>query len=619
MDEQSLFVERRGESPTPPEFDYDAWGESPDGEIRHKRYGYWWPLAKGIDEIFIELECFRVGRSPEDGGLGKVGHLREVIDLLWNSGRKKHVDWNPWMERMLDAACETNFLGVAGCSSSSKSFTGAIWAIVNWLCDPENTLCLVTSTSVKAAKGRIWKSVIQLWNALPPKWRKKGKLKPTQNMIHYQPPDDSVAPDSSAIQLIAAEQKQEATAVTKLIGLKNQRVLLIADELSELSHSVVAATDNLISNPYFHMTGMSNPKDPTDPFGVFCEPVNGWGSIDESCMEWDSKLGKVIRFDVLQSPNYIERETIYSYMYTYEKIERMRQHLGENSARFYRFYRGYFPIQGAEDVIYSDVDFIAFVKEQVQWSGTPIKVAGLDLSSSSGGDRTMMVIGLFGTDNGGRQCLQYVKAIHIKTDATNKMVGHTEQVCQEVKKILEIEGIEHGNLAVDNSGAGIPQAEWLVQVLSPHLLRVNFGGKASERPVSANDQTPAHKRYVNRVSELWHCGIEFMRGGQFAGLNSDTDLVAEMKCRHYETKKGADGERVQVEPKKEMKARMGRSPDTADAFMLMLELCRHKHHFRSQERGLAVLPQKDYYEQLRRLDLVTLSSGGMPDWMPMAG
>jgi hypothetical protein len=62
-----------------------------------------------------------------------------------------------------------------------------------------------------------------------------------------------------------------------------------------------------------------------------------------------------------------------------------------------------------------------------------------------------------------------------------------------------------------------------------------------------------------------------------------------------------------------MKKRTGRSPDVADAVMVMIDLCRQRHHFRSAERGLAVLSADDYRKQLRRLD-VWSRSGHNRDW-----
>ena len=611
------IIQRKGGlSPKPPQFDYDSWGEDENGNIYHELYGEWWDGKIGYSRLDIELSAYIRGLKPEDGGAGKYQHLRECIDLLWNADGNNVVEWNPWLEKMLEESCEHNFLAVAGCSSSSKSFGGAIIAIVNFIADPENTLVLVTSTSIGAAKRRIWKSVMQLWKYLPEKYQKLGKHKPSLNMIHYQPQDGSVAHDAAAICLVAAEQKQEASAVQKLVGLKNERVILIADELCELSPAVLQASDNLISNPWFQMIAMSNPKDREDSFGLMCEPVDGWSALDESMMEWDTKYGKAIRFDVLQSPNYLEQECIYKYMLTYEKIERFRNQHGENSARFYRFYRGFFPVQGAEDTIYTDTDFNAFMAEKIKWKGEPTKVAGLDLSFSSGGDKTSLCICLFGESVEGLMCLQFEKFYQIHENAADKLNPRTDQICAEVKKILDQEGVGYANVAVDNTG-GAGTVDRLTQFMSRDLMRINFGGKATDRPVSSNDRTPSHKKYKNRVSELWGVGIEYFRGGQLAGFRKDPDLCTEMKARRYNMVKGADGERMEVEPKPKMKLRIGRSPDKADSLMLCIEVCRERFHWRSKERGLAVLPKKDFYDVMRRLDVVSRSNGG-GDWAAIA-
>jgi hypothetical protein len=539
---------------------------------------------------------------------------------VWTWGGKQRLEWNPWFEKTLEEACEERYLAVAGCSSSSKSFAGAVFVWVNWLADPLNTLGLVTSTSISSAKKRIWKSIVELYGWLPKEWKVLAKLKPSLNMIHFVPPDGSIPHDGASISLVAAEPKQEASAVAKLIGLKNQRVILIADELAELSPAVLAAVDNLESNPDFWMMGLSNPKSIDDPFGIFCEPEDGWESIDEGTFEWKTKMGKCIRFDCLQSPNYVEREVVYRYMLTFEKIERAKTRLTETSARFFRFYRGFFPPSGSEDVLYSEVDFRAYMRKTVEWGGEkPIKVAGLDPSFSSKGDRTILALGLLGRDQEGVWTLEYQGCRIVTENAADKNTPRTKQICDKLKKILDAEGIAYQNFAVDNTGGGKSFSDWLTTVLSRDILRVEFGGKASELPVTANDRTPASKKFSNRVSELWGVGQEFMRGGQLAGFERDKDLVVEMKSRRFDTVKGADGERIRVEKKEDMKKRTGRSPDIADAVMVMLDLCRQRHHFRSAERGIAILPQSDYYEFMRSRDIVTLSSGGIPDWMPMAG
>jgi hypothetical protein len=90
-----------------------------------------------------------------------------------------------------------------------------------------------------------------------------------------------------------------------------------------------------------------------------------------------------------------------------------------------------------------------------------------------------------------------------------------------------------------------------------------------------------------------------------------------MKARRFSMVKGADGERMTVEPKPKMKLRIGRSPDKADSLMLCIETCRERFHWQSKERGLSVLPKKDFYEVMRKLDVVSRSNGG-GDWMAIA-
>jgi hypothetical protein len=55
-----------------------------------------------------------------------------------------------------------------------------------------------------------------------------------------------------------------------------------------------------------------------------------------------------------------------------------------------------------------------------------------------------------------------------------------------------------------------------------------------------------------------------------------TDQAREMKARKYETIKGAEGLKIRVESKKDMKLRLSFSPDIADAGFVLLDLARQK-------------------------------------------
>jgi len=81
----------------------------------------------------------------------------------------------------------------------------------------------------------------------------------------------------------------------------------------------------------------------------------------------------------------------------------------------------------------------------------------------------------------------------------------------------------------------------------------------------------ACEKFSNRVSELWWVGVEFLRSNQIRGITPD--LARELCARKYSTMAGG---KLVVEPKKDMKARMGKSPDLADAALLLLDACRYR-------------------------------------------
>ena len=87
-----------------------------------EKYGRIWPI--GTTDVTIELVAFRENYGPERGGLGKFGHFRRVVELLWPYDAKKHKNgfqWNPWAERIFEEACRHNYLGISGPKSSSKT------------------------------------------------------------------------------------------------------------------------------------------------------------------------------------------------------------------------------------------------------------------------------------------------------------------------------------------------------------------------------------------------------------------------------------------------------------------------------------------------------------------
>lgn len=186
------------------------------------------------------------------------------------------------------------------------------------------------------------------------------------------------------------------------------------------------------------------------------------------------------------------------------------------------------------------------------WLEEPTKVAALDPAFTNGGDRSILFFVLYGQSREGIPTLCYTHYELLRDDVTNKKQTRSEQIVDQMKMLCEAEGVVPENIAFDSSGAGGPFGDVLNLAWSRDPLRIQFGGKASEMPVSATDSTPAYDRYSNRVSELWFSAKELLRNGQLKGI--DKELAKEMCARKYTTEKGTSL-RMKVEAKPDIKSR----------------------------------------------------------------
>ena len=538
-----------------------------------------------MNQLQIELVCFLSGLSVADGGLGKAEHFWNVVAMLWPATSRKPFFRNPWGERMVEEWCNYNFSSVSGCASSSKTDTAAVWGIVNWLAAPLDTKVLCTSTTLRESRKRIWGSIEDYWNALPDGIRVVGKLASSFGLIRLSDAMGVRGSEKCGIELIPGEKKREKEATGKIIGIKNKRVILIADELPELSPAIMqAAISNLTANPYCQAIGLGNPASYYDAHGIFATPKAGWKSISPEDFEWETIYGHAIRFDATLSPNVLNNDdSLYPWLPTVRRLEEAKKNMGEDSFGFWRQWRGYFPPEGGEQTVFSETDIIFFGSERrdVEWANPPVPVAGTDPGFTNEGDRTVTYFGLFGEEmHTGLSVLLLTGYEILKDDMTEKTIPRNFQIARAFKKESVGRGVTPRHAGVDVSGSpafgDIVAREW-----SSEVYRSQFGGKSTMSRVG-EDRAMAKDRYANRVTELWFEARNYMEFGQVRGV--EPDLARELTARRYTTgaTAGSLDATVAIEPKKKMKGRTGASPDIADAFLVLFDLCRTRLGFRAQ-------------------------------------
>ena len=615
------------------------------------------------DQLSIEAMCFRIGHTPEFGGLGKFGHFKRIVDLLWNNPDlecHKRFVWNSWAEKILQEACECGDLTVAGCSSAGKSDPLALYAVVSYIADPTHTLILQMSTTLAGAKKRIWKTTREYWEAIP---ELPGKALWGTNEVrglNYRGDGYGL---SSGLFLLASEQSAEAGTLDKLIGIKAPatgtpgrsfeelcadpeyadlvprfseaqlrdllprltnlsehrvgKLILIIDEATGCSPSVlnVIRTNLRPGNAgHFQSILIGNPNSHFDVMGDNATPVKGWSSVSVEDHEWETTSGgKLIRFNGEENPRITEPGgEKYSWMLRREDIEAMEKKYGRNSLFYYRMVLGMWFPAGVESGVYSEADFLhTGSMGHVTWGfKKPVVLAALDPAFTQGGDRASCTFGEYGLDSEGRTVLNRKEEIAIKFDPADTKLPASYQIVRNWKAECLRRGVSPRDAACDVTGS-VPFADIIKVLWSSEVLMVNSGGNAPDTPIGEkdanNDAVKASARYANRSTYLWYGAMPFLRSGQVKGVTQD--LARQICSRQHSKSNHGVGNKIKIESKRDYKMREKCSPDESDSFFLLVELAKVRRGWSPSERsgsaqtapGKHVSSWKAFCDRARRL------------------
>lgn len=199
--------------------------------------------------------------------------------------------------------------------------------------------------------------------------------------------------------------------------------------------------------------------------------------------------------------------------------------------------RGLFPKGGDMQFIPSDVVYEAQKRAPGRYLGDDPLICGIDLAR--GGDDNCMIGFRRGKD--------------AKSEKTYRIPGEKSRDSMKVVGMITMILDRHKPdvTFLDETGLGGPIADRLNQ-LGYHVIGVNFGGKADDQ-----------KKYVNKTAEMGaRCRDWLLNGG---AIVDDPQLETELTSRDYDHN---DKDQLVLERKKDMKKRLGVSPDWADQLYL---------------------------------------------------
>ena len=469
--------------------------------------------------------------------------------------------WNPWLEKQIQSLCENQWLVWSGCGASGKTYAAALYSMIYFLAAPLHTSIILTSTTAKMIRKRAWPVIQELHRTC------KGGY--PAHMVDSKTTLQAVrGDDKHAIFAIPVLDGATSKAVANIQGIRSARTMVIVDEATDTPEAAFEACSNLQKGTSeFKLLAIGNPHSKFDQHGRFATPKNGWSSVSIEDEEWETERGLCVRFDGMKSPNMLAGKTKYDFLINEDQVRQAQKYDGEDSPKFWKYTRGMWAPEGVCKTVLSE----SLVEKYRAMQSAPFvrsskMIAGLD-PAFGGGDRCVLQLGRYGDFESGKLGIVLDSNRIIDIDAQSTDPVHF-QIADQVRRICEEHKVRPENLAIDATGEGGGLCDILAKTWSPAIQRVEFGGRASERPVSPEDHRKSCDVYANKVTELWFSVRQWVINEQLRGMPSD--VVVEFCSRMFD-----DAKRMTIiERKVDMKARTGKSPDLADAVALVVEMAR---------------------------------------------
>ncbi len=442
----------------------------------------------------------------------------------------------------------------------------------------------------------MWGDMMRAAESMPPQlmenFEKTFKITSTTNeMKVVATTTGQHGSDKFMIQGVATDSADKAAG--KLRGQHADRRRIVVDEAQDVADSIYTAFSNAMSAPDFVGILLSNPVEKLSAFGDWCKPKGGWHTITESSVHWETEKpdGICLHFDGLQSPNLKAGKDLFPFLFTQKYCDGIRATFGENSVQWWMYVRGFFPPDGVVARVWPS-SALELADHSIEFDYLPQGVASLDPAFEH--DDCVLTIGKLGKLRDGKSCICATESIKILTATGEGQKPKEYQIAKEVMRICKERNVAPENFIQDTTGNGrgvfgVLQVEW-----SPKINGVSYAGEATERPMRLNDPKPAKDQVKYFVAELWFRASFLASEGMLCGLkNLDPRTRDDLSARRYEVKKHL----MEVETKKDMKARLNHSPDYGDSFVQFGELMIRKGLLGSIP-GVKNLHKWDHFKRL---------------------
>lgn len=546
-----------------------------------------------VDPVRIEMHMIRAGGYLEVEGVkkgeGLFHHYRALQMLLW----PENEDHHRWSDLVLQEILNNRITVLAGARDTGKTHVGlARYGLTDYFVFPDNTLILISSTDARGLQLRVFGDIKDLLARAKERYPWLPGCAVESLLGIFSDKLDSqqkltirdMRKGIICVPCVGGEG-ENLEGLEKFIGVKQARRRLLGDEVQFMDASYLNTLSNLDKGD-FKGVFCGNFLGRGDPLDQLAEPKKGWGVIGDpkKTTVWDNlKGGRTVNLVGLDSPNFDypqDQPSRYPYLIDRHDVERVRDRYGDDSLQFWSQIKGVRKSDlMAHRVLTVDLcrKFGAFGQDN--WENQEItKIYSMD--AAFGGDRPVHGMIEFGRNTNGRWIIKCHKPETVKLRISDQLTVE-DQLALAMKAFCDLNNIPPQNAFYD-AGMRATLAVTIGRLFSTQANAINFGGPATDRPVSADDFVYDEKDKKRRLKTCKEAYSKFV-----TELNYSVRMVVEARqmreipepvVREFEMREWTkvSGDRIELETKAETKKRMGQSPDQADWLAIAVEGARRR-------------------------------------------
>jgi len=435
--------------------------------------------------------------------------------VQWVKDKLHEYTWSK-QDEMMNSVRDNRRTAVHSCHRIGKTHIFA--RVAGWWIDthPPGEAMVVTSAHTGSqVKIALWREL----NRVHSKANLSGRMNQTEWYI--------TLPNGKE-EIVGFGRKPADTDGTAFQGTYAKYLLFLMDEGCYIPKVLLDAADTLVSNVHSRIVIFGNPDDPATEFARICQEGSGWNVIGVGYQETPNFSGESCPQevkDMLISPVWVEEK---------------RKKWGENSIVWTSKVLGRFP-ESSTDYLFP-LAWIRRAQENNYKPGLPITL-GVDVGA--GGDNNSF-------------CLSQGPVSRIirrdsNPDTTVTLDNLLDLTTRHRVSSSRIDSIGVGLGATNLAARIAADSKDPRQNIASKVIGVDFRSKANDS-----------EHYTNKRSEvLWDLRLEFERN-EIDLDELDDDLANQLANIKYFPRLG----KISIEPKDDIKARLGRSPDDVDSLAL---------------------------------------------------